>query len=114
MDRKSIATVKRRKRPVRPNREEGHAPARPRPGARSARRDRWLFHSIADRPSAKDLRHDTQAVSSQRPALLVSRARRDRDRLGGAAVPRPTPAPDAAGAADPGAIGGPRRALGHA
>src|SRR5262249_7513979 len=36
------------KRPVRPNREEGHAPARPRPGARSARRGLRSLHSIAD------------------------------------------------------------------
>ena len=33
---------------MRPNREEGHAPARPRPGARSARRLRWLFDCTAD------------------------------------------------------------------
>jgi hypothetical protein len=35
-------------RPVSPNREEGHSPARPRPGARFAGRDRWLFYCNAD------------------------------------------------------------------
>ena len=35
-------------RPVRIRRQAEPAPARPRPGARSARRQRWRFHSIAD------------------------------------------------------------------
>src|SRR5262249_34533694 len=38
------------KRPVRFCREASSSPARPRPGARSARRQRWRFHSIAGQP----------------------------------------------------------------
>src|SRR4051812_8950409 len=37
------------KRPVSPNREEVHPPARPRPGARSTRWERWLLDSTAGR-----------------------------------------------------------------
>jgi hypothetical protein len=42
---------------VSPNREEGHSPARPSPGARSARRDRWAFDCIADRRPEKEIDH---------------------------------------------------------
>src|SRR5216683_2682303 len=52
-------TDRKPKRPVRVRRQADRPPARHRPGVRSARRERWPFHNIADRLGGESggLRH---------------------------------------------------------
>src|SRR5882672_8152667 len=67
-----------RKRPVSPNREEGHSPARPRPGVRSARRGRWPSNSNADRVSYVEdppMNRTTWFQRRRQPKRRAARAR---------------------------------------
>src|SRR5262249_21550108 len=63
------------KRPVRPNRKEGHAPARPRPGARSARRELRAIHCNADRSTIGDFSMFLTFLRKRTAAAARSRSR---------------------------------------
>src|SRR5439155_11087551 len=79
------------KRPVSPNRKQGHSPARPSPGARSARWGRWLFHCLADRirKGVTSMLLNFPRFSWLRPSAAVRHLERPRRRRRPAASVRP-------------------------